>query len=129
MIKSIFMILACILFCQLAMAGPYTVDKNKACPDAWAITSDVIPEVNGTNASPWGVNTSDKAIGKTHLIGAAPIQTIDAVPVTDDDLIDDLLTVASECLMYRNFEVDTFYYVAPPPTTPNIATGWLPATW
>lgn len=108
-------------------AGPHTAGKNKACPDVWALTDKVIPEIR-SNTNPWGIasgDVDDKEIAKTHLSSARPIQTIDKLPITNVDLVDDLLTVASECLVYRNFEADTWNYVAPPAVTPVPSNGWM----
>jgi len=114
---------------DVVLAGPHTANKNKACPDSWGLTDKVINVVQSTD-NPWGVvagGVDDKAIAKTHLSKAKPIETIDKAPITSDDLVNDPLTVASECLLYRNFEVDTWDYVLPPPAAPNPATGWIPA--
>lgn len=113
---------------NVVVAGPYTVAKNRACPDSWALTDKAIPVVYST-VTPWGVpanGVNDKAIGKTHLSGARPIQTIEKTSVTNDDLINDPLTVASECLVYRNIEVDTWNYVAPPKVILNTSISWMP---
>ncbi|MEM7360907.1 MAG: hypothetical protein AAF431_17585 [Pseudomonadota bacterium] len=109
-----------------SLAGPYTASKDKACPDAWALTNKTIPVIASTT-DPWGVATNDKDLARTHLSSVSPIETVKMLPVTDDDLVDDLLTVASECLVYRNYELDTWDYVPPEPITPNTVTGWIPA--
>lgn len=122
-------IFVCAFMASSVEAGPYTSVKNKACPDSWALTDKVLPVVDSTS-SPWGEPSNgvdDKALAKTHIGSAGPVVTIDMLPVTDDDLVNDLLTVASECLVYRNFEVDTWNYVAPPVAAPTPATGWIPA--
>lgn len=124
--------------CTLALpamvsAGPHTVAKNQACPDSWALTNATIDPAHPTNV--WGVasgSVDDKAVAEAHLAGQSLIETVEQSPVTSDDLVNDLLTVASECLVYRNFEIDTLNYVAPAPVTPapvtpNVAMGWLPA--
>lgn len=114
---------------SLAHAGQYTATKNKACPDAWSITDKAIPIVD-SDSDPWGESVDgvdDKALAKSHLVSSKPIETVSMLPVTSEDLINDPLTVASECLVYRNFEADTVDAVASPAPTPNPATGWVPA--
>lgn len=112
-------------------AGPYTAKKNIACPSAWENTEKTIPTINQSTAihnSPWGIAPStDKAVGQGHITAAPPVVTVDGTLLTELNVEDDLLTIASECLKHRNFEVDTYNYVAPSPPTPNTATGWIPA--
>jgi len=114
-----------ILVPNMVMAGPYSQSKNIACPEEWSDTKEPIPVIM-SNTQPWSSDQADKANAKNHISLRDPIVTIDALPVTDDDLIDDLLTVASECLVYRNFEADTADYVAPL-SAPNYDNGWMPA--
>jgi len=102
--------------------------RDKACPDKWSFTDKAIPVIGGTS-NPWGEDTDDKAIAKTHLSVASPVITVDAVPVTNDDLVNDLLTVASECLVYRNMLVNgDNYYPPSPPIERNVVTGFIPAS-
>lgn len=108
-----------------AQAGPYTAAKNNACPEGWEDTGKAIPVIGVPN-TPWK-DAADESAGLTHITPRASLQTIDALPVTPAHKAADALTVASECLVYRNFEVDTAGYVAPAPTEPNSALGWLPA--
>ena len=56
---------------------------------------------------------------------AKPIETIDGTTLTELNNNDDLLTIASECLTYRNFEADTSDFVFPLAVAPNVATGWI----
>jgi hypothetical protein len=102
--------------------------RDKACPDAWSMTDKAIPVVRST-ANPWGEGTDDKVIAKAHLSEASPVITVDALPITNDDLVNDNLTVASECLVYRNMLVNgDNYYPLSPPTERNVATGFIPAS-
>jgi len=102
--------------------------RDRACPDAWAFTDKTIPEIR-PSTDPWGEGTDDKSIAKSHLSGADPVVTIDADAVTDDALVDDLLTVASECLLYRSMLVDGDQYYPPSPSVErNTATGFIPAS-
>lgn len=114
------------LFSSIAMASPFSATKNDACPDAWELTDQAIPVISAST-NPWGVQTNDKDLAESHLVATQPIETIDAVPVTSDELVDDLLTVASACLVYRNFEVNSAGSTAPPSVAPNVSTGWIPA--
>jgi hypothetical protein len=44
-------------------------------------------------------------------------------------LVNDSLTVASECLVYKNMLVDgDKYYPPSPPIDRNVATGFIPAS-
>ena len=102
--------------------------RDRACPDAWIFNDKAIPVTNA-NTNPWGEGTEDKLQAKTHLSTATIVKTIDAVPVTSDDLVDDLLTVASECLVYRNMLVDGAKYYPPSPVViRNVTTGFIPAS-
>jgi hypothetical protein len=118
-----------VFVCAQAHSGQFTDAKNKACPDAWALTDKTVPIVYSTT-NPWSQSANaanDKALAKSHIAESKPLVTLPTLPVTDDDLVNDPLTVASECLVYRNFEVDTWSYVEPPAQTPNLLTGWIPA--
>lgn len=116
-----------VLFPFAVVAGPYTNTKNKACPEDWESTTKVIPVIS-SSTDPWDDDSNtDKNTAKSHLERVKPIETLDANPVTSEALVDDLLTVASECLAYRNFEVDTAGYTEPPASQPNTSVGWLPA--
>ena len=120
-----------LLLPALSSAGTYTATKNKACPDAWAATDSSIPIVYKTteeNRPPWGVAPStDKVDAQTHISSSHALVTTDGTNLTESNFEDDLLTIASECLMYRNFEADSWNYVAPEPTQLNTASGWMPA--
>ncbi|MEM7357695.1 MAG: hypothetical protein AAF431_01165 [Pseudomonadota bacterium] len=109
-----------------AAAGPYTSKMNKACPNAWTLTDKPVPEVDPAS-NYWAVGGDDKSEGRDHIDEADVIVTIDDVPVTTDELIDDNLTVASECLVYRNLEYQTYDYATPPSVPANVTTGWMPA--
>lgn len=129
--KQIVTLSGLMLLTSMAFAGPHTNTKNKACPDAWALTDKAIPVIYPTTQdiqSPWGVApSSDKTQAQLHIDATNPIQTIDGTELTQEHDKDDLLTIASECLVYRNFEVDGAQYTAPPVVEQNTATGWIPA--
>lgn len=76
----------------------------------------------------WSTALADRATDmqavKNHLQRAQASKTID--PAELDDLVFDELTVASECIRYRNMMTDTAGYVAPA-SNPNYSYGWLPA--
>lgn len=112
---------------SLVYAGLHSGATQRACPDGWADTSMIIP-VAEPSGDPWGPTNGaqDKAIAKTHLSSVRPIETIDTNPVTDDDLVNDLLTVASECLVYRNFEVDAARQAPPAPQAIDSTVAWVP---
>ena len=120
---------------QPSVAGPYTTTKDRACPDSWQITTTAIPVVwkstghSATSSYPYAVGSTsgDKTNVHSHINAANPIETIDGTPLTQIENQEDLLTIASECLTYRNYEVDTHDFVSPPAVAPNIATGWIPA--
>lgn len=118
-------------FTELIEAGPHTQNMYRACPDGWSATNKALPVIWPTT-NPWSdpaTGLEDKQIAQTHLATSRAIQTIDKDgPITSEDLVEDPLTVASECLVYRNFEVDYWDYVAPPASTPNTETGWIPAS-
>lgn len=117
-----------ILLTSSALASNVEPMRDKACPDGWSLTDTVVPVIASTS-NPWGVGTDDKSIAKAHLSAADSIETIDAVPITDDDRVNDLLTVASECLAYRNMLVDNVQYNPPsPPVRRNTATGFIAAS-
>jgi len=121
------LIVTVLMFMALpAFAGPYTGAKNVVCPEEWSDTKEPIPVI-APNLEPWAEDASDKENTKNHIASRDPIVTLDALPVNDDDLVDDLLTVASECLVYRNFAVDTADYVEPT-SEPNYDNGWMPAS-
>jgi len=102
--------------------------RDRACPDAWAFTDKAIPEIR-SSTDPWGEGADDKTTAKTHLSGADPVITIDADSVTNDDLVDDLLTVASECLLYRSMLVDGEKYYPPSPAVERRKEkGFIPAS-
>jgi len=115
------------------IAGPFTAKKDNACPDSWQLTTVAIPVISkslgATSSYPYkaGTNNTDKSKVLTHLNAANPIVTIDGTELTELKIEDDLLTIASECLRYRNLEAGTYDYVAPVAGPPNVATGWVPA--
>jgi len=126
-------------FSGVAVSGPYTALKDNACPKGWEDTKGIVPVIP-TAEDPWGVisedqseeelaaaSAADKALALEHITPRAEVQTIDGVPITPQDKVDDLLTVASECLVYRNLEVDTVDYVAPVAVALDTSLGWLPA--
>jgi hypothetical protein len=119
--------LMCTEFVYAAEAGEV---RNRACPEAWSSNTAIVPVISsGSVVSPWGVNHNDKTFAKDEL-AVGPVEvTLDAVPVTADDLVNDYLTVASHCLQYRNTVVDneTPYHPWSPPLTANFSIGWLPA--
>lgn len=126
--RTITSLLMTLVVSNAALAGPYTGAKNNACPDSWSLTDKAIAVYYSSSSTyPWGKGADDKSRAKSHLTSARPVKTIDKLPIINDDLVNDPLTVASECLVYRNFEADTYNYVAPPAVTPNVATGWIPA--
>ena len=111
----------------LSYAGPYTAQKNRACPEGWEDTKVTVPVISDASA-PWGDESSgDKAAGLTHITPRAQVNTIDDLPVTPQDKVDDPLTVASECLVFRNMEVDASGHVASAPVTADPSLGWIPA--
>jgi len=122
-----------------AYAGPYTAKMQKACPDGWQNTKRTVPVVSTSaweqnETGPWNKDAlvTDKTQAKTNLQNTDVIKTIDTdYGQKPDKLIDyliaDPLTVASECLKYRNFTVDTMDYVAPPDVPHNPNAGWVPA--
>jgi len=119
------------LVTSVVWAGQYTTTKNKACPDAWALTDKAIPVIYPSteeSKSPWGVAPStDKAQAQSHIDAVNPVQTIDGTELTQEHDRDDLLTIASECLVLRNFEVDGPQSAVPTVVEQNTATGWVPA--
>lgn len=122
-------VLVLILMCPaVGYAAEVEPMRDKACPDAWSFTDKPIPVISSTT-NPWGEGTDDKAIAKTHLSGANPVVTVNATPVTNDDLVNDPLTVASECLVYKNMLVNGDQYYPPsPPIERNVAIGFIPAS-
>lgn len=103
-----------------------TAVKKRACPDKWQVTTESIPVIKANTKSPWGKG-DDKPQAKKHLSKAKIINTIDKDNITADDLVGDLLTVASECLVYRNLAVDGYGTSTQPSIDPNTDYGWLPA--
>lgn len=113
---------------EVLLAAEVEPMRDKACPDQWSFNDKAIPVI-GATSNPWGEGTDDKAIAKTHLSAASTVITVDAVPVTNDDLVNDLLTVASECLLYRNMLVNGDNYYPPSPSIErNVTTGFIPAS-
>ncbi|MEM7357692.1 MAG: hypothetical protein AAF431_01150 [Pseudomonadota bacterium] len=104
--------------------------KDRVCPDGWADRSDEIPVV-GSSGIPWGSGGQDESMARANLLANDPVvETVDSVPVTIDDLVSDSLTVASECLKYRNMVVDDADYFPPaPPVVAKPENGWIPATY
>jgi hypothetical protein len=109
--------------------------RDRACPDAWSFTDRVIPVVYqdaSLNKWPWGVAPStDRPDAQAHILSVnpAPIATIDGTALTSVNLQNDLLTIASECLLYRNMLVDGQQFHPPsPPLDRNAATGFIPAS-
>lgn len=124
-INKSLIVIAFLLNSNTLFASPYEQPKNIACPDAWSDTTEPIPVII-PSLEPWS-DEDDRDSAKQRLATSGPIITIDNLPVTDEDLANDLLTVASECLVYRNLMVDTSDYV-PTPSKPNYDNGWLPAS-
>lgn len=113
-------------FIPLAISGPYTSQKNVACPKVWEDVDSVIPILPAEEV--WDSESSeDKAQALAHITPRAEPNTIDAVPVSAQDKVDDPLTLASECLVYRNLEVDTVDYVEVTNSPVDTSLGWLPA--
>ena len=127
--------LALLAVTNVCLAGPYTAAKNNACPDSWQITTTAIPVVykstghSTTSSYPYqsGSASTDKSTVHSHLDSAKAIETIDGTQLTQLNQEDDLLTIASECLKYRNFAADTSDFVTPAALEPNVVTGWIPA--
>jgi len=91
----------------IAMSAEPEPFRDIACPEQWGIDTKIIPVIGpNTNADPWSNDSADKRIAKNHISSIDVIDTIDAVPVTNDQRVDDLLTVASECLAFRNLVVN-----------------------
>ena len=112
---------------MLATSGPYTAKMQSACPQAWEDTTKSIEVIYPSN-DPWRLSDNklaDQASVKSTLAPSDVLATID--PATQNDLVNDPLTIASNCLMYRNFEVDTVNEKEPPAVPVNLQTGWIPA--
>ena len=152
--KFLPMKLACSLFalglCATVMAGPYTATKDRACPGLWEPTTKVIPVIwpsTKAYAPPPGSEgleqiaagiVADAAAARTHIESRNVIDTIDreefyvsqgtsiTLPVGFSPA-SDLLTVASECLVYRNLEVDSNTPSSAPNVPTNTGNGWIPA--
>jgi len=111
-----------ILSCPFSVsAGPYTKSIISACPQSSQIEE---------SREYWEVGTDDKSAAEEHLGWAKPIKTIDKSPssITAKDYVNDPLTVASECLLYRSLAVDTAAHVdSQDDVPPNLTTGWMPA--
>ena len=141
-----FLVLAVLAAPTSVSSGPYTAQMQNACPEGWEDTTREIPIVYPSTQIPWKQNTLPNSVGSSNspafgivatgidledlggvhnlLSPASIIATIS--PATQDDFVADPLTIASNCLMYRNLEVDTAGYVAPV-VVENLETGWIPA--
>ncbi|MFQ3246125.1 MAG: hypothetical protein ACI9SP_002776 [Arenicella sp.] len=121
-------LLLSLLFSASSFAANVEPIRDAACPDKWIFTDKAIPMIS-SSTNPWGQETNDKDQAKTHLSNVDVVETISAFPVTNDDLVNDPLTVASECLIYKNMLVDGVQYYPPSPSVPrNRATGFIPAS-
>lgn len=126
----IFKVCLAVLISGAASAATVKPFKDIACPDAWAFTDKTIPVIISSMPDPWGVGTDDQDKAKIHLSTADVVESIDVVPVTNDDLVMDKLTVASECLVWRNLMVDGAQYYPPAGTVERkVSNGWIPATF
>lgn len=109
-----------------ASSGPFEAQMKRVCPDDWQLTTKEVPVIT-SSLNPWG-GADDKNTVKEHLSRTELIKTLDKEVITSDDLVNDLLTVASECLVYRNFEVDGHGpFIPPEEREPVEGLGWLPA--
>jgi len=123
---------------MISWAGPHTAAKNKACPGHWEPTNSTVPVIfNSTEEKrpPWGAPpgtdpdewadsaNSDRNKAKAHIDASGALVTTD--PTFSQDI--DLLTVASECLMFRNFEVGASQNSPTEPTPINTENGWMRA--
>ncbi len=113
-----------LLLLSQSVYSDYTPQVQVACPEAWEDTTKEIPVV-WQNTDPWAGNATDKAAAQSYIANAKVIETID--PATTEALLSDALTIASECLKYRNFMVDTATGTTTPNVPLNTATGWIPA--
>lgn len=133
-------------FCCGALAGPYTATKDKACPELWEATTKVVPVVwPNTQAYAPPPNTegedqilagkaADEQAARTHIASRNVINTLsDTLVVSGGHVItspspgDDLLSIASECLVYRNLEVDSNAPGSAADGPTNTENGWIPA--
>lgn len=145
-IKQILVCSALLALPVMANSGSYTAQMKNACPGGWEETSSILPIVLSDTQIPWrkleppvsdtgfsrslliaplGIDPADINAVYNSLTPAAIIATIS--PATQQDLAGDPLTIASNCLLYRNFELDTATYVAPRAVAENLKTGWIPA--
>ncbi len=126
-----YLLLVGIVFAESAIAD-YDQLRNSACPDGWQMHQQAVPDLNSANLNPWGVNTSDRAIALSFFGSSVSDDspTVDAQPASAAAKVDDLLTVASECLLYRSHIVKGDTYMPPvPPVEYNPSMGWIPATF
>lgn len=128
-----FFLLLFLIKCNSAIAAEVDPIRDIACPDGWSPTDRIIPVIqsDGTvDKWPWGIAPStDSADAREHIASANPIQTSDGTDLTSIEYPDDLLTIASECLVYRNLLVDGEEYFPPSPSVRrNAATGFILAS-
>jgi len=115
-----------------AFAAPPETFIDIACPEEWELSGNVVPVVPvvPTDSDPWQ-DENDKNKARAHVGSADLVDTLDALPpVGKDDRVNDLLTVASECLVFKNLLVDgEQYYPQPGSVTRAKSNGWIPAAF
>ena len=122
MLKVVFLSASIIVSVSQAHATEPERFRDIACPGEWSVDSDVIPIITDS-LQPWGKHNgepvteskieADKAISLENIASTSVISTIDELPVTVQKMNDDLLTVASECLVFKNMVVDGEQYYPP----------------
>lgn len=111
-----------------ASGGPYKETMKEACPNQWEMTEEAVPIVNSQYTLwPGGSDSGndDRENVRANLSTSETIVTI--APATEEDLVDDPLTVASNCLKYRNYEVDYAVHEGFAPPYVDLTKGWIPA--
>ena len=103
----------------------YTEKMKETCPNSWEISDSVVPVLTNNLINPWGQNTDDKSLANGHLSNIQPTHTIADEVVTRNDYVDDLLTVASECLVYRDMDVNEAHPAYVPPNPTDVTRGWM----
>lgn len=81
--------------------------KDRVCPDGWGASTVEIDLGSPSEpvAVPW-VSNGDKSDAKDRLRNFEGVHSLDKLWVSPNDLVNDPLTVASECLKYRNLIAD-----------------------
>jgi len=124
---------------RAAMSANVEPIRDRACPGHWEPTGSTVPVIFDSTEEkrpPWGPPpgvdpeawaesaTSDRDKAKAHIRSSGALITTTGSPVRED-----LLTIASECLVYRNLLVDGSQYFPPaPPVTLNTDLGFIPAS-